>query len=210
MKPKKVIILIVMFILVALVTLFIKDQVLYSLFISKPWDKDVLNSIGCPLDDYDYKVENGYPLFVTSRIVDGKEQLNFPDLPTEDEFLRKARISSEDAITTINDKIIYFTNSYIPRATAYNYKISRDNIQSVNLTTLRYDFCNSQHRGTYSAIRVVWQIIMQRSQCQIGVVPYDCNWNVFVDAVTGEVVRVSDVQASEVIKKKPIPPWYSE
>jgi len=187
--------------------------------IAKLGEEGVLDGMSaCALGtNYDYQLLDNYPPLVNRRVEELKEFLVFPSLPSEDKFTSQAKISSEEAKAIINNKIIYYTDLYTDlKDTEYNYTILKENIESISLTTLRHNFCHSQNRGKFeSAIRVVWHIIMSQSKTKsIGITyinpEYDYNWHIFIDAVTGEVVYITQVRTKDEFKKRPIPPWYMD
>lgn len=166
----------------------------------------------CPMaDDYEYIETENYPLYVHRRIENKLELIRFPELPAEEEFISQAVIDKDEAVQIVQDGVIVFTDGGIPKANVYNYVILEENIESIEMSTERTAYCNKEYgQGTIdSNIRVVWHIIMKESHYNESFYKnksYWYNWNIYVDAVTGEIVYVSSVD-DNTKRYRYIPGW---
>lgn len=167
----------------------------------------------CPMSEkYQYSENDHYPLIVQRRMKDNLELIKFPNLPSEDEFIEQATIDEVKAREIIQDVVIVFTDNVIPTSTTYNYTILNENIESIELITTRTHYCNNKYsKGSIdSNIRVVWKVMMKESHYKETIYKnkeYWYNWNIYVDAVTGEIVYISQ---TDVKNERYIPNWDPE
>lgn len=167
---------------------------------------------GCAMGpNYDYIVNGNYPILVLRRMDSGKELIKFSPLPlTESEFLKLAVITENEAKSKVSNLTINFSDLAIPVSKLYSYIVKRDQIENTRLTRLRTNFCNTTYpQGSIdSAVRVVWEIKMFSSSDDPNIYKnksYWYNWLIYVDAITGEIVKVVKSKIGSV--NKPVPGW---